>query len=92
MAVPAAGAGAGDIAIELDGAVAGAPPGAGVIAVELEGAGAVAGAAEPSELAAGEPAGAAAGVELLHPLNTKTAERAKLAAMAGNFSRMGFSC
>jgi hypothetical protein len=91
MAVPAAGAdGPGVIAVGLEGAVAGAALGPGVIAVEPEGA--VAGAAEPSELAAGEPAGAGAGVVLLHPLNTKAAERAKLAAMAGNFWCMGLSC
>ncbi len=87
MAVP--GAGAPVIAVELGGALE-----AGVIAVELEGAPAGGGAVEPSELAVGvgELAGVGAGVELLHPLNKKTTERAKLAVMAGNFSRMGLSC
>jgi hypothetical protein len=91
MAVPGAGAGGAPvIAVELGGAAAGAAFGAGVIAVEPEGA--VAGAAEPSALAAGEPAGAGADVELLHPLNTRAAERAKIAAIAGNFWCMGLSC
>lgn len=42
------------------------------------------------ELCAGAP-GAGAGVELLHPLKIKVAERTKLAAKTKDFSRMGRS-
>ena len=78
------GARAGAAALE-----GGAPPGAVVGAAEP--AGAAEGAVVPSVLAllgAGAAAGAGSGVELLHPLKIRVAERAKLAANARNFSRM----
>jgi hypothetical protein len=50
------------------------------------GAGAAGAAVDPSAVGVGAAAGA--GVELLHPPNTNVAERKKLAARAGNFSRM----
>jgi hypothetical protein len=68
---------------------AGAATGGAAAGAELGG-----GEAVPAELAlwsgvAG--AGAGAGVELLHPLKTRVATRAKLATKTGHFSRMGIS-
>ena len=85
----AAGATAG-AAFDAGGA-AGATAGAAAGVAEFVGA-AAGGAAAGSELAllgAGVAAGAGAGVELLHPLKIRDAERAKLVAKTRNLSRMG---